>query len=266
MRIKEITSGSNDVIKRIKKLQTKAKTRYEEKVYIVEGFKQIRELAPQRIQLLIVSDKEKLKQLTIEDRTEIIVVPDKIFQEITQDPSPQGVLAVVLMKQSIFDIDRIKADGLYLMLDGLQDPGNLGTILRVADAVGIDGIFLSKTSVDLYNSKVVKSTMGSLEHVDVFVVEHLPTLIEQLRQKKILIYGAYLEESISHFEADFNLGCCVVIGNEGNGISDEVIQCVNQRIKIPMPGKSESLNASVATSVILYEALRQRTHIKNIDN
>jgi len=258
MTIKEITSSSNDIIKLIKKLQTKSKARYEEKLYIVEGFKQIRELEQERIHFIVVAGKEKLQNIDVAVNTTVILVSDKIFLEISQDPSPQGILAVVKMKKYSFDESKLSSQGIYLLIDSLQDPGNLGTIIRVADAVGIDGIFMNMTTVDVYNPKVIKSTMGSLEHVELFLVDSLPELMKTMKDKGIRLFGAYLDESMEHFKADFKVGCGIVIGNEGQGISDEVIACVDQRIKIPMPGKSESLNASIATSVILYEVLRQR--------
>jgi len=258
MRIKEITSSSNDFIKQVKKLQTKAKARYEDKLYVVEGFKQIRELEQERIHCIVVSSKEKLISLDMAEDTSVILVSDKIFLDLSQDPSPQGILAVVKMKNYLFDESKLSNQGIYLLIDSIQDPGNLGTIIRVADAVKIDGIFMNMTTVDVYNPKVIKSTMGSLEHVEIVLVESLPELMRTMKDKGIRLFGAYLDESMDHFKADFNVGCGIVIGNEGNGISDEVIACVDQRIKIPMPGKSESLNASIATSVILYEVLRQR--------
>lgn len=258
MILKEIVSSGNDTVKLIKKLQTKSKARYEEKLYVVEGLKQVRELETERIDCLIVSHKDKLETLVLNEDQQVIVVSEKLFGEISTDPAPQGIMALVHMRQQDFKREKLDPSGLYLMLDTIQDPGNLGTIIRVADAVGIQGIFMNASTVDCYNPKVVKSTMGSLEHIDLFVVPDLFDIIEAMKQRKIKVFGAYLEGSISHFEADYKGGTCVIIGNEGNGIRDEIIALADSRIRIPMPGKSESLNASVATSVILYEALRQR--------
>lgn len=258
MIIKEIISSNNDTVKLIKKLHMKAKARYEEKLYIVEGFKQVQELEPDRIHRLIVSDTDRLKNLNLPETVTVIKVPEKIYSEITADPSPQGIMALVHMKETKLEVDRFKENGLYLMLDTIQDPGNLGTIIRIADAVGVDGLIVNETTVDCYNPKVIKSTMGSLEHIDYYIVKNLPKVIKSMQQRGIKVLGAYLEGSVSHFEASYQKGCCILIGNEGNGISEEVIKVTDQRIRIPMPGRSESLNAGVATSVILYEALRQR--------
>lgn len=258
MIIKEILSSNNDIIKLIKKLHVKAKIRYEEKLYIVEGFKQVQELAPERIHRLIISHPDRIRDLKLPDSVPVIQVSEKIYDEITVDPSPQGIMALVHMVDNKLDFDHFKENGLYLMLDTIQDPGNLGTIIRVADAVGIDGLIANKTTVDCYNPKVIKSTMGSLEHINYYIVDSLPEVIKAMQQRNIQVLGAYLDGSISHFEATYQNGCCVIIGNEGNGISQDIISITDQRIRIPMPGRSESLNAGVATSVILYEALRQR--------
>lgn len=256
MNLKKIDSKNNDTIKWLKKLQTKSKARREEKLYIVEGYKQIRELDEERIHTLVVSDKkdvQEFKNLAID----IIMVEKKLFSEISTDTTPQGILAVVKMKQYDFYNENLEKDGIYLAIDSMQDPGNMGTIVRLCDAVGARGIIVNKTTVDLFNPKVVKSTMGSLEHIRVYVVDDLVEGLNHLRKLGIKSYGAYLDDSQFHYDYEYSGGVCFVIGNEGNGISEEVIKAVDFRVKIPMPGQAESLNASVAAAVLVYEAQRQ---------
>ena len=255
---KRIDSPKNPLIKRIRKLQTKSKFRGEEKCYIVEGYKQVDELPLEKIQLIVLSKEEDMERYShLADKA--VFIDEQLFREISTDQSPQGVLALVAMKQVSFYEHQVNPSGLYLALDGIQDPGNLGTMIRVADAVGATGIILGKDCVDLYNPKVVKSTKGALEHVDVFRVDDLAEALALLGEKGIVRYGAYLDDSRYHYDYDYSAGgTCFVIGNEGNGISEEVINVCDYKVKIPMPGSAESLNASIAASVLLYEALRQR--------
>ncbi len=257
MDLKKIDSKNNDTIKWLKKLQTKSKTRKTEGLYIVEGYKQIRELKEDRIHTLVVSDKKDVQEFKVLETVNIIMVDKKIFNDISTDITPQGVLAVVKMEQHDFYSAELDTTGIYLAIDSMQDPGNMGTIVRLCDAVGAKGIIVNKTTVDLFNPKVVKSTMGSLEHINVYVVDDLVEGLEHLRKLGVTSYGAHLEESQYHFDYKYTGGVCFVIGNEGNGISKEVIDAVDFRVKIPMPGQAESLNASVAASVLVYEALRQ---------
>lgn len=257
MNLKKIDSKNNETIKWLKKLQTKSKLRRTEGLYIVEGYKQIRELKQNRIHTLVVSDKKDVQEFKTLETVDIIMVEKNIFKEISTDPTPQGVLAVVKMEQHDFYSAKLSPEGIYLAIDSIQDPGNMGTMVRLCDAVGAKGIIVNKTTVDLYNPKVVKSTMGSLEHINVYVVDDLVEGLDHLRKLGIKSYGAYLDDSKYHFDYEYSGGVCFVIGNEGKGLSDAVIEAVDFRIKIPMPGQAESLNASVAASVLVYEALRQ---------
>jgi TrmH family RNA methyltransferase len=257
MNLKKIDSKNNETIKWIKKLQIKSKFRKTEGFYIVEGYKQIRELKEDRIHTLVVSDQKDVQEFKMMENVEIILVDRKLFGEITTDTTPQGILAVVHMKQLDFYKEEIEKEGIYLALDEIQDPGNIGTMIRLCDAVGAKGVILNKTCVDVYNPKVVKSTMGSLEHINVYVIEDLVDGLKHLNELGIVTYGSGLEGSQFHYDYKYPKGVCFVIGNEGKGISESVLQAVEYQVKIPMPGKAESLNASVAASVLVYEALRQ---------
>ena len=257
MNLKKIDSKNNETIKWLKKLQVKSKVRTSEGLYIVEGYKQIRELKEDRIHTLVVSDKKDVQEFKILETVNIIMVDKKLFNEISTDPTPQGVLAVVKMQQHDFYQTDLSSQGIYLAIDSIQDPGNMGTMVRLCDAVGAKGIITNKTTVDLYNPKVVKSTMGSLEHINVYVVDDLVEALGHLKKLGIKSYGSYLDDSKFHFDYEYSGGVCFVIGNEGKGISEDIINAVDFKVKIPMPGQAESLNASVAASVLVYEALRQ---------
>lgn len=256
--VKRIDSNKNHLVKWIKKLQTKSKLRREEGLYIVEGYKQVDELEASQIHTLVYTKESDVETYNSYNQCKQVLLPMSIFKEMSTDPSPQGILALVAMTRENFFDHEVSHDGLYLALDGIQDPGNLGTMIRVADAAGATGILLSKDTVDLYNPKVVKSTMGSMKHIKVYELESLVEGLIYLKDRGVRVYGAYLDDSKYHFANDYSGPTCFVIGNEGNGISDQIIEVCHERVKIPMPGKSESLNASIAASVLLYEAVRQR--------
>jgi len=258
MSVKEINSKQNKTIKWIKKLQQKSKFRRDEGLYIVEGYKQIRELSKDRIHLIVFSKTEDLKVFSHLINESCFKVSREIFKEISREQTPQGIMALVYMNHHELRMADIKSQGIYLALDSIQDPGNLGTMIRVCDAVGADGLILNSLTVDLYNPKVVNSSMGSLEHIKCFLVDDMVETLSMLRDKGVVTYGAYLDDSKFHYDYDYRKGTCFVIGNEGNGISDEVIKAVSHKVKIPMPGHSESLNAAIASSVLLYEVVRQR--------
>lgn len=259
MRIKKIESDKNKFVKWIQLLMNKSRERNKEHVYIVEGFKAVYELKPSRIHTLIVTNMDFLEKISYHnDLFEIIEMPMSVFKKMSQDKTPQGIMAVVYERVQEPLEEILQRNGLYLALDNIQDPGNLGTMIRVCDAVNVTAMFISKESVDPYHPKVTKGSMGSIERVPIYIVESLSEILNQMNGLGIQTLGAYLEESQYHFDYDYNQGTCFVIGNEGNGIRDEVINSCSKRVKIPMPGGSESLNAGVAASVLLYEALRQR--------
>ena len=147
------------------------------------------------------------------------------------------------------------------ILDNIQDPGNMGTILRTADSLNIKQIVVSKGSADIYNPKVVRSTMGAIFRIKVIEVENLAKTIKEMKKHKINVYATDLRTDKSIYDVDYTKSA-IVIGNEANGVSEAVLNEATTRIKIPMIGKTESLNAAVATSVILYEAFRSIGKIK----
>lgn len=150
-----------------------------------------------------------------------------------------------------------------VVLDNLQDPGNLGTIFRTAEAAGVTGILLSKDCVDVYNPKVIRSTMGAVFRMPFLYVEDLPEKIKELQKEGIKTYAAHLRGENAYDEEDYTTGCAFLIGNEGNGLRDEVADCADCLIRIPMEGEAESLNAAVAAAVLMFEAGRQRRNNKN---
>ena len=185
-------------------------------------------------------------------KEKIIYVNDKIFKVLTDVTTPQGILAVI-EKSKDNEIDFSK--DLFLVLDNIQDPGNMGTILRTADSVLLTQIIVPKGNADCYNPKVVRSTMGAIFRVKVIEVEDLAKTIKEMKKHKIQILATDLATDETIYDVSYKKSA-IVIGNEGNGVSKEVLELADKKIKIPMPGKTESLNAAVATGIILYHAIR----------
>ena len=183
-----------------------------------------------------------------------IVVPNNIFKLISDVEKPQGVLAVV--EKNMYNITIDYKQDIILILDNIQDPGNLGTIIRTADSVGLKQILVSKGTADAYNPKVIRSTMGAIFRVNIIEIENLKNSIEEIKENNFKIITTSLQTEKSIYDIKLNK-TAIIIGNEANGVSKEIKKLADINAIIPMKGKTESLNASVATGVILYEYLRQ---------
>ncbi len=256
-----ITSASNGKIKTIQNLRKKAKYRKEEKLFIIEGTRLFQETPKELLKEIYVSEsaENSLKSELIDVKYE--VVSDNIFASICDTQTPQGILAVV--KQPMHSLEKIlaKENPLLLILEDLQDPGNLGTIMRTAEGAGVTGIIMSKGCVDIYNPKVVRSTMGSIYRMPFVYLENedeFARIFRQLKEKNVVTYGAALMESKDYDKYSYETGTAFVIGNEGNGLSETALSLCEKYVKIPMCGQLESLNAAVASSILMYEAFRQR--------
>ena len=186
------------------------------------------------------------------------VVDDKVFKAVSDTETPQGILAVIRQKQWDWRAVSTSKSPMILFLESVQDPGNLGTILRTGEGAGIDGILMSRGCADLYQPKVVRATMGSIYRVPAAVVDDPEETIKSLRRKGIRVYAAHLAGTHSYYEKDYRSGCCFMIGNEANGLSNGLAGLATDYIRIPMKGQVESLNAGVAASLLMYEARRQR--------
>ena len=184
-----------------------------------------------------------------------IYVTENVFNNITEVKNPQGILAVIERKNSENEINY--NEDIIVALDGIQDPGNLGTILRTVDSIGLKQILVSKETADVYNPKVVRSTMGAIFRVKVIECEDLEKTLKQIKKHKYEIVVTSLQTNESIYDIEYNKKV-IVIGNEANGVSKEIQEMADKKVKIPMLGKTESLNASVATGIVLYEYVRQK--------
>ena len=186
---------------------------------------------------------------------ECIYVTKKIFEYITEVKTPQGILAIIKKESNENNIDY--SQDIIVALDGIQDPGNLGTILRTVDSVGLNQILVSKDTADCYNPKVVRSTMGAIFRVKVIECEDLEKTLKEMKKHKYSILTTSLQTENSIYDIKYKKDV-IVIGNEANGVTEKIQNLADKKVKIPMLGKTESLNASVATGVILYEYVRQK--------
>ena len=264
-----ISSKDNEQIKAIKKLKEK-KYRDETNEYIVEGIKLVKEAIEEKVNIktiVICEDCEELQKENAEKKHieqgllyeiakyECIYVTQKIFKLLSEVQTPQGILAVVEKGDSIENINY--SEDIILALDGIQDPGNLGTILRTADSANLKQIILSENSADPYNPKVVRSTMGAIFRMNIIKTENLAKTLQMIKKHKFEIVATSLDTEKSIYNINYNKKV-IVIGNEANGVSKEIQDLSNEKVKIPMLGKTESLNASVAASIIIYEYVREK--------
>lgn len=250
-----ITSKDNETIKSIKKLKEK---KYRTESFIVEGIKMVKEALEQaEVEKVIVSEtfsnSDDFKSLNC-DGQQLIIASDKVFEDLTDVVTPQGIIAVV-KKSSNLEIDY--SDEFVLALDGIQDPGNLGTIIRTADSANIKTILVSKDTVDAYSPKVVRSTMGGIFRTKVIEVEDLAQSLIEYKNNGFKVLTTELSAEKSIYDIDYQKSV-VVIGNEANGVTEEVSKVATEKVIIPMLGKTESLNAAVATSIMIYEYVRQK--------
>ena len=257
-----ITSKDNELIKHIRKLKDK-KYRDESNEYVVEGVKLVEEAVKENAkikQIIVCEDTTRTYEIPTHIMLEIakyecISVSDKIFNIITQVTNPQGIMAIIEKNAQNAKIDYTQ--DIIVVLDDIQDPGNLGTILRTVDSIGLNQIIVSKGTADAFNSKVVRSTMGAIFRIKIIEVENLAQAIKEMRKHHFKLMVTSLQTKNSIYDIDFYKKI-IVIGNEANGVSKEIQDMADEKAKIPMLGRTESLNASVAAGVVMYEYVRQK--------
>ena len=245
--IKEITSTENKIYKQTKKLLNRSE-RYKTKLFIAEGQRIVQDAVCAGVaEYIFVSSNYDGAEYDVPTYR----VSDKMFAVLSDTETTQGIIAVC--KMTDYNIEDINCDTL-LVSDGVSDPGNLGTLIRTAECSGVEGVILLKGTVDPYSPKVVRSTMGSIFRVPVYFAQ-----ADELKKlSDYAIVATVLDGSKDLYEIDFPQKTAVVVGNEAHGVSDEVASMAMIRTLIPMCGNSESLNASVAGSVVMYEIFRQK--------
>lgn len=259
-----ITSLTNKKIKNLVQLAEKAKYRNQQDVFLVEGSKMFWEAKEEEVKEVYVTElflkkaEEQGKLREKLEKTGYETVTEEVFKKISATITPQGILAVV--KQSHYELEQLckKDNPLLFLLEDIQDPGNLGTIIRTAEGAGVDGIVMSRNTVDVYNPKTIRSTMGSIYRMPFYYTPNLLDTMEELKQKGISIYAAHLKGKKAYYDLELTKATAFLIGNEGNGLRKETADQAQEYMIIPMEGQVESLNAAVASVILMYEAARQR--------
>ena len=266
-----ISSTSNEKVKHVAALNKKASLREEEAVFVAEGVRLFEEIALTDIKEAYFTEDglKSLKErghsdpefLIRDGRAETVSLP--VMEKMSDVVTPQGVLAVV--KRRKHEWDELLPAGrapLLILLEDIQDPGNLGTVLRTAEAAGASGVILGGSTADIYNPKVVRSTMGAIFRLPFMRLNDLGFCFSVLRQHGVKIHAAAMEGAEVFSSRDYTGGTAFIIGNEGKGLKEETIKGADDSVFIPMAGKTESLNASVSAALLLYEAARQRGYEK----
>ena len=276
-----LTSVNNDRVKDITKLIKLAKRRRESRSFVAEGIRLVSEVPPEKLISLYIEETfyEKLDKSqdydesdfergfrdrimalikAAEEKESFFLVNDAVMYKLSDTETPQGILAVVEMQD--MEAENLLTDDdmpFIIVMDGLQDPGNMGTIIRTAEGAGVTGILISSDSVDPYSPKVVRATMGALFRMKLCISTDLKEDISLLKEKGITVFGTHLSGK-EFYDEDFRIPSAFLIGNEGRGLKDDVAETADRLLRIPMKGRVESLNAGVSAAVVMYEVLRQR--------
>lgn len=253
-----ISSTSNSRIKNIMNLKNSARARRQQDCFLVEGPRMFFEVPKERLLEVYVTEgfEKKYGDRLAGCRYELI--SDAVCRHLSDTRTPQGVTALVKKQET--PLEEILAgdeNPCLFLLENLQDPGNMGTILRTSEGAGVSGIIMNRESVDPYNPKVIRSTMGAIFRMPFVVVDDFEDVLCRLKEAGIRTFAAHLDGE-DFYRQDYRGGCAFFIGNEGNGLSEELAARADGRIRIPMKGQVESLNAAVAATVLMYETLRQR--------
>lgn len=259
--MEKITSKSNEMIKNVKKLFTSRKARFEKNQFVLEGARLCFDVfnSDYRVVCFLVTEKayEKYEaecKHMIDIASKSFLITNDIALKLADTENTQGIFAVCEFLSNDFKIEKNKK---YIALDSLQDPSNLGAIIRTAEALGIDGA-ICFNCCDIYNPKALRASMGSILRLPVITSENLCIDIEHMKADGFSVYSAVPDSSAKDItKIDFNTSSVMIIGNEGNGISNEVQACSTDLVTINMLGRAESLNASMAGAIAMWEMLRQ---------
>ena len=255
-----ITGKDNPLIKRITKLMSSAKARREEGCFVCEGIRLCMDALYSGAEILCFCCTEDAYNKYPEDAGRLekaakrsTLISPALFSRISDTRTPQGFLCIAAVRENI---PEIKKGGCYVGLERIQDPSNLGTILRTAEALGAQGVILTGDCCDIYSPKVVRGSMGAVFRLPVLIVDDFTEYIADAGKNGIKTYASTPRDARSIAEADLSAGGIMLIGNEGNGLDDDTINACTMRVMIPMKGRAESLNASAAASILMYELMK----------
>lgn len=264
--MEKITSTGNKLVKEVRELEKKAKARRDSGLFVAEGERLCSEIPREAIVRIFVTSgySGRLPEGIVQDKKDnagsdpkmklqMFEVSEQVMEYMSDTKTSQGILAVVKQKH----YTSLSGD-FFIILDTLQDPGNMGTIFRTAEAAGVKGIIMNRNCVDIYSPKVVRATMGAMFRMPFLICDDLSAEIKRMKSHGVSIYAAHLKGEKNHWEFDYSAPTAFMIGNEGNGLSEEIAALSDEYLRIPMVGKTESLNAAVAATVLMYEVVRQR--------
>ncbi|EJT6476670.1 RNA methyltransferase [Clostridium perfringens] len=252
----EIESKNNNLFKEIKKLKEK-KHRIKSNKYLIEGLRFVEEAIKSKVSIDSIIFTESFKEknpelfLKINENIKLIQMNEALLKQLCSTENPQGIVGVINMQNK-----ELKSGELVVLVDKVKDPGNMGTIIRTAHAAGAAGIVMTKGTVDIYNDKTLRSTMGSIFYIPIVEDDSLD-FVKSLKKEGYKLVVSSLQGKNNFFEENLQGKVMIAVGNEGNGVSDEVYDIADIKVKIPMPGEAESLNVAVATSIMIYEKIRQ---------
>ena len=243
-----LSSISNPKLRRVRELLDRSRARKKEDAFVVEGIRMFREIPENRLMETFISEKFHEENPSIRGS----VVKNEVFQKLSDTRTPQGVLAVVRQRHYTLPDILQGENGLWLILEGIQDPGNLGTMIRTGEGAGISGIIMDRNTADFYSPKTVRSTMGAVFRVPFFYTEDLAGTVREIKKTGITTYAAHLDGKKMYHEIDYADRTAFLIGNEGNGLSDELTSLADIKLRIPMQGRVESLNAAISAALLMY--------------
>ncbi len=259
-----ISSTGNSLAKQAAALGKRARSRRESGLFLVEGPKMFEELPKDRVEQVFVTERfleDPNHQRMVEqvDGKKVVLVTGEVLKSISDTQTPQGVAAVARQyRYSLEDIRDGGAKPLVMFLETIQDPGNLGTILRAGEAAGVTGVIMDRESADIYNPKVIRSTMGSVYRVPFLYVDELGGTVREFKGDGLRLYAAHLDGKHAYDREDYRGACGFLVGNEAKGLRRETADLADAWVRIPMKGNVESLNAAVASALLMFEAARQR--------
>ena len=266
-----ITSANNSLLKLAASLREK-KHRDRTGLFVAEGIRLVEEAvqADWKVHAIIGTEKaysqervRNILHMAAGGEHRLATVSDALYGKITETEQPQGLMAVMEQQETGLETVTAVSKPLFMILDGVQDPGNVGALIRTADAAGCHAIFLTGACADVFSGKALRSTMGSLFHIPIVRCRQTSELIDWLQSREICLAVTSLEAAQPYFESDLTSPLAIVFGNEGAGVSAGMLARAEKHLYIPILGKAESLNVNAAAAVILYEAVRQRGMVAN---
>ena len=268
MRIENITSAQNPKIKTLLELQEKSKARRKEGVFVVEGRRELLHCIeagyePHAVFFCpeIISEAD-FKEVSSRCRCSFFEIPQQLYDKVAYRGGTEGVIAELRCKDMSLEALKLKENPLVVVLEGVEKPGNLGAVLRSADASGVDAVVVCDPLTDMYNPNLIRSSIGAIFTVPVATATSEET-ISWLKAAGIKIYTAQLQDSEWYYDTDMKGGTAIVMGTEATGLTDCWRKAADAHIKIPMLGRLDSLNVSVSAAILMFEAVRQRNSVRH---